>query len=336
MSLLMDVLRKFQFQKKRSPVHPALLKRKERKGGRVAPLVIGGLFLASAGIAYFITDLLASKVGPVPADVRVAKREMLVSAPKQEEPKEVPEPKSLTEETPKEEPRLKEDVEKPKVARLKPEEEIRKITEDLPQEVEENPPVKTQVRVVSPLEDTTTYLILADRYFREGDLEKSREYYEKAYSVLRTEEVANNLLVVCMRMGDQDCVRRVLVENSSEKVVYTYLIELSKAGFEEEAIKDAKRYTHIDRKGYIYFALGYAYETLGDYSRALENYRRAYRKNPHDPYIAYNYARLLDYMRRYREAYSVYKSLKEKNIDPKIKKLVEERFRILSMMGFGE
>ncbi|MDQ7039205.1 MAG: tetratricopeptide repeat protein [Aquificota bacterium] len=335
MSLLMDVLRRFQFQKRRSPVHPSLLKKKEVRGRRTAAVMVGGLFLVSAVTAYFITDLLASRMEPAYPEARVSVRKVTTPAPERKEPETPPRPEPSTEKVQEEEPRSEERVEKPRTARLKPAEEIRKITEDIPRRAEEKPPARPPVLTVPPPEDTTTYLILADRHFREGNLQKSREYYEKANSVLRTEEIANNLLVVCVRTGDQDCVRKILAETPSEMVVYTYLMELLKAGLRERAVEEAEGYIHLDRRGYILFALGYAYETLGDYGRALENYGKAYRKNPHDPYLAYNYARLLDHMRRYRDAYSVYNRLKDFVKDPKIKKLVEERVRVLRIMGFG-
>ncbi len=329
MSLLMDVLRKLQFQRRRPRVHPVLLKKKDTGSRRLLILLIAGVFLLSTGIAYYLTNIVASRItAGVPAPV-VQRPTDTTPPPRTSEPEQEPNPRP----EPREESTPPTELKEIRTVKVEPREEVKKITEDMEEKQERPKPMPA--RVIT-LEDPTTYLVMADRYFREGNLIKSREYYEKTYSLMKTQKVANNLIVVCVRLGDLACAERVIEENPQENLVYTYLMELSRVGRPAEVIELAKKYTHLDKKGALSFALGYAYEKLGDYAKALRNYKTAYAKDPYNPYFAYNYARLLDYTRSYREAYRIYSSLKNLDIDPRIKRSVEERLKLLRFLGFGE
>lgn len=325
MSLLLDVLRRFRTPRRRTSIPPALLKERTKKG-RKGLIFVGGAFGLSAVVAYFLTNQLLTgfqtpKIGRPAEQVVFSEPETIEELPSPEEQPVIEEPQ-------REEPVIKPEkaeVPKEKVAKVEPKEEIKKITED----------IKSKTPSVITLEDPTTYLLLADRHFREGNLPKSREYYEKAYSLRKSLKVANNLVVVAVRMGDLKRAEEIVEETKSEKVAYTYLIELSKQNLQEEAVKRGEKYSSLDKKGFISFALGYAYETLGEYGKALENYKRAYDKDPYNPYFAYNYARLLDYTGDYMSAFRIYSKLKGLELDPKIKRAVEERLRQLRAMGFG-
>jgi tetratricopeptide (TPR) repeat protein len=333
MSLLMDVLKRFQLRRRPSSVHPLLLKKKEKNRRKLLLPLMGILFILATGTAYLLTDFIASRIGPPApprkiqtASLKAPEPPRIPAEPVREEPPKPP-PEPVKEEVPQKE------IEQAKTAKVEPKEELRKVTEDIKEKPREigTPEVKVKV-----LEDPVTYLLLADRYFREGNLPKSKEYYLKAYSLRKTPKTANNLIVVCIRMGDLPCAEGVLEENPREDLVYTYLLELSRSGLQREAIRSSQKYLHLDREGFVSFATGYAYETLGDYESALKNYKTAYTKNPYNPYFAYNYARLLDYTRNYREAFRIYSTLKGLKIDPSIKRSVEERLKILKLMGFGE
>ena len=334
MSLLMDVLRRFHLQRRKFPVHPTLLKG-NRSRRRKAVLLVAVLAFGVSGVAaYFATSLIMTSVQPPPsipvqqAAMEAPKPEPKTPPPEQPKP---PEPKTTEvkqettqapkEETPKKEP------EPPKAAKLEPEEEVRKITRDI------EPRPKEPMVVVS--EDPVTYLIMADKFFREGNLPKSKEYYEKAYNIRKSLKTANNLIVVSTRIGDFRRSEEIIEHHKDEKLAYTYLMELINLGRQAQAIEVAKKYISMNTKGFISFALGYAYETMGDYKKALENYEAAYRKDPYNPYFAYNYARLLDYTRNYAEAVRIYRTLKDLEVDPKIKRSVEERLMQLRSMGLG-
>lgn len=137
-----------------------------------------------------------------------------------------------------------------------------------------------------------------------------------------------------MKLGLYEKARDLISRKKSEKLAYTYLLELARSGEVERAVREGEELKPMDKDGRLLFALGYTYETKGDINKALEYYRKAYRKNPGDPYVAVNYARLLEAMGDLKEAYRVYRNLNFANLDPSLKSLVEERLRYLRNLGF--
>jgi len=223
--------------------------------------------------------------------------------------------------------------------------------EPQPEPKEEKPPPKPEPRPALELKPETRpsvpqrakpqpkgsfakLVYLADRSFREGNLAESMKYYEQAFSIKEDRKVANNLIVIYTRLGLYDKARDLILKLKDENLAYAYLVELSRSGEYEKAVQEGRRLKDLDRRGKVYFALGYAHEMQGDLEMALKNYKAAYRKNPGDPYIAVNYARLLEATGDLREAFKVYSSLNFASLDPRLKSLVEGRLNYLRSLGF--
>ena len=324
MSLLMDLLKKLESQSPKTNVPPTLLKGRDKKSvSRRILILLAPLFLLGAVASYFATQSLLGEEG-----IKVVRREMPNTQPPKEEQllkvEEEPEvkakpPKKYTEEKPEESKPPAESAQTSK-------EEIRKLTEDI------GIKKKTEnKKAVAPM-NINTLLYLADRSYREGNLEKSREYYEKAFRLKEEERIANNLLVIYVRLGEYVKADALVRKFGSEELAYTYIMELSKKD-KRKALKVTERYLSLDRKGLIHFARGYIYEGEGDRERALEEYRKAYSRDRSNPYFGYNYARLLELNRRYREALKVYEELEKEELEPRIKSIVRERIRYLKFMG---
>ncbi len=332
------------------------------------------LFALSALGAYFVSDLILSRavqqdmgIERIVASVRVPEQEASEPEPIPQEEElpeeEVPEPtivrEAQTRTLPVEEKSEPEEVvaerkQEPEPVRVSKSTGVEKMVSDIvPEPVEEetvpeqeareeepeptptSPPPEPEPRKKPPPRESFSKLAyLADKSFRSGKLIDSMRYYEEALSVKEDIKVANNLVVVYVRLGLYEKARDLISRMGSEKLAYTYLIELSRSGDTERAIREGEELKGLDARGKVLFALGYAYELEGDILKALEHYRKAYRKNPGDPYIAVNYARLLEAMGNLREAYRVYRGLNFTGLDPKLKSLVEERLSHLRSLGF--
>ncbi len=186
----------------------------------------------------------------------------------------------------------------------------------------------------TPKESFEKLAYFADRSFKEGNLIDSMRYYEEALSVRDDTKVANNLVVVYVKLGLYEKARDLVLKTRNEKLAYTYIVELAKSGEVNRAVREGEELKGLDISGKLFFALGYAYEAMGDTGEALEYYRKAYKKNPGDPYVAVNYARMLEAVGNLREAYRVYRNLNFTNLDPKLKSLIKERLSYLRNLGF--
>ncbi|WP_457600140.1 tetratricopeptide repeat protein [Hydrogenivirga sp.] len=344
MSLLIDLLRKFRGESRRTSVHPLIMKgsSKGKPLNRKALFALIPLVGLSAVGGYILVQLLAGGVQPSPPEMRVVNKESVVFR----------EPSGWRKETPRDEKlvavesvggkekqaganryksvHVKEEVKvkEPIRANTREVDPVRKLTEELK-------PVKEESGVNrSPQMDFTTLLYLADRSFREGNLQKSAELYEKALNLRVTDSVINNLLVIYARLGRFKRAEELLRRHPKEELVYSYLVELSNSGENELALKASERFLPFDRQGYIHFARGYIYERLGEFSAALREFAKAYEKNPGNPYFAYNYARLLEVSGDYRKAYEVYSRLNTSKLEPNLRSIVLQRLRQLELIGF--
>ena len=371
MSLIIDILKKLEGKTKKTKVHPALLRRTAGVQDRKRYVFLGFsiLFALSALGAYFVSDLILSRA--VRQDTGIER--IVASMPRTEREESEPEPLHTEEELPEEEipePTIVKEAQ----TQAPPEEEVResqeaeaqrerepepirvskstgveKMVSDMVPESEEGPielgeeepepepapPPEPKPRAKPPPKESFSKLAyLADRSFRSGRLIDSMRYYEEALSVKKDIKVANNLVVVYVKLGLYEKARDLISSMGSERLAYTYLIELARSGYADKAIVEGEELKSLDARGKVLFALGYAYELERDLQKALEYYRKAHRKNPGDPYIAVNYARLLEAMGNLREAYRVYRSLNFTNLDPKLKSLVEERLSYLRNLGF--
>jgi len=332
MSLLIDVLRKFRDNNRKISVHPLIAKGKgsQEPLKKKAVLVLAPLVLISGLGAYFLTQLVVGGFEPAPVDIRY-REQLRAKLPQEPLPEKESVEETLIPVSENNLPSEPEPVQSP--TEIKVRQPVRSNVKEEPVEklVEELKEVK---KVSSSVIDINSLLYKADKSFREGDLRKSAELYEKVLSIKPTDSAVNNLLVVYARLGEFIKAERLLGEFPKEKFIYSYLIELSKNGHYERALKLSDKFLYLDKNGYLHFARGYIYEQLGDIGSALAEYRRAYQKSSSVPYFTYNYARLLEFTGRYREAYKLYESLNSTELEPNLKGIVEQRLRYLRLMGF--
>ena len=207
---------------------------------------------------------------------------------------------------------------------------VEKLVSDMKIEEQSSPKVSERAQQSS----FSKLAFLADRAFRNGNLFMSMEYYERALGIKQDTQVAKNLIVVYTRLGLFRRAMSLISMLREGDLAYTYLVELAASGEVERAMKEGERLKNLDRRGKVFFALGYIYEISGDIHRALLNYETAYRRNPTDQYISVNYARILERVGRLKEAYKVYTYLSSAATDPKIKLLASERTSYLRSLGF--
>ncbi len=342
MSLLMDVLRKFSGNKvkKSAFVYPSLLKSKEKFDvKRKTLLIIILLLLVSSSIAYIIaSQILLSETFYTSVDQSV--EETVLNLRKEDKRVEIKDVEANNEqEIPTQADDKKESVQDNYIASVnsKTETGMDKLIEDIDKNsknsITESKPKDEEKNNVASV-NYSNLVFLADSYFKKGNLIKSMEYYEQALSIKQDDRIINNLIVVYTRLNLFNKIESLLNKHYNELFVYTYIIELSKKNQFDKAIEVINRFIHRDFKGYIHFAAGYIYELIGNFKKALENYKQSYKKNPANPYFAINYARLLEFTGRVKDAYKVYVSLSSMNLEFRLKKIVKERLNYYKYMGF--
>ncbi len=215
-----------------------------------------------------------------------------------------------------------------KMSNVNPELEVGKIVKDVV-------PTGPQPQGTSFIPEYANSLYYGDYYFKKGELRRSMEFYEKAYSIRRSENVANNLITIYMRLGLRSKAQAILKNHPTEKIYYTYIMELANNFGTDEALEEIGSFIPSDRRGYLYFARGYLRERMGDIEGASKDYRTAYSKDPANPYFAFNHARMLERSGRLKEAYRVYLALNLQNLEPKIQDIVRDRLKELRSLGIG-
>ncbi len=322
MSLILDVLKRFESKGRSAKVHPSLLKKVEESRKRVY-VGLALLFLAVSALAYFLSGFVLDNL---PAG---GKRPLPVSrtaepTPTHDESRSTPPEPAVKNHGATTELKTARKVEEEKVLEEKRPRRVNKASERSVKKVIEDLRLPPPRKTVKPRENFAELAYLADLYFRKGDLLRSKEYYERALELEQNPKVKRNLVVVYVRLGLYERAG-ALARSSGEDLAYVFLVELARRGEVERAVRDGRELLKIDRSGKVFFSLGYLYEISGDTGEALKNYRIAYEKNPSNPYFALNYARLLEAFGDYEGAYRIYESIKDLSLKPEIKILVEER-----------
>ena len=224
-----------------------------------------------------------------------------------------------------------------KMSNVNPNLEMEKVIEDVVDSTK--PPLEegtSGIITTNILPELANSIYYGDFYFKRGDLKRSMEFYEKAYSIRQSPKIANNLVIIYLRLGLRSKANELLRKHGEEKLYYTYIIELAKNYGYEEALEEISALMGFDRKGYLYFARGYLREGSGDVMGAYKDYSQAYGRDPSNPYFAFNYARSLEQKGELREAYRIYKSLNLQTIEPKLKDIVRSRLKELRDLGLGK
>ncbi len=317
MSLLMDVLRKLRAEKRKGGVYPLLKSQRGRKIlTRKDVVVLGVLFTIAMSGTYTISELFLIEKTP---------EERGTAQPEKKEPPKEPEPVPSAEpETP-----TPSGITTPRRA-VEKREEVKEAGEESGSREPEKPPPREESRERSAERELRNLILTADRLFREGRLRESLSYYERAFALSPFRGIANNLLVVYARLGLHEKAESVLDEFADERLVYSYAVELSRAGYHRRALRITERFIHLDTEGFIHFARGYVLETMGRLSSALGSYRKAYESSPENPYFGVNYARLLEANGDLGTAYDLYLSLRDLELSPQLRSIVEERLSYLS------
>ena len=223
-----------------------------------------------------------------------------------------------------------------KMSNVNPNLEMEKVIEDVVDSTKAPLKGGTSGITTNILPEFANSVYYGDFYFKKGDLKRSMEFYEKAYSIRQDPKIANNLVIIYLRLGLRSKANELLKKHGEEKLYYTYIMELARNYGYEEALGEISALMGFDRRGYLYFARGYLREGSGDVMGAYKDYSQAYRKDPSNPYFAFNYARSLEQKGELREAYRIYKSLNLQTIEPKLKDIVRSRLKELRDLGLGK
>ncbi len=345
MSLLMDLLKKVGEKEKKPSVHPSVTKPPSRPHRRGFYLLVGvAMIIAGIGSYFLSTYLLEQVAVDVDYTERIseikqrAQERQLTAVQEQEQEQEeetleeeVAGVEGPSEEVVQEEPMEEKELVQAKMSQDTQKSEMQKIIGDIEEKKEVKP-----VKPFNPLGDYAVNIFYGDHYFKKGDLKKSLEFYEKAYSLRRSRKVANNLIVIYVRLGLLTKAEDLIKKDNDERLYYSYFLEVSRNLGPEEALEKIEKMKFNEKKGYISFAKGFILEKLGNVKEALESYEKAYKKDPSNPYFAYNYARLLDLSGNLKKAVVVYRMLNNQRLDPNLRSSVEKRLRELRSLGLGQ
>lgn len=353
MSLLIDVLRKFKGDSKRFSIYPALASSKQEGGGRGKILAFGIILLgvtASVG-SYFLVQMVLSPY-TTPGFRQVSRTMSDTESPPSPPPQEVTAPPTAQEEiSPKpneqgtqvkeksegeELPPTQKEIKQAESSQTDEDVALSKLTSDIePSEAEEKNFVEeSKVTEQIPDLDPTTLAVIANDLFKKGNYYKSALYYERSLSAKYDPKVVNNLLIVYTRLKDFSKAEELIDRYRSERLAYIYIMELANSGEPDYALEVSEKLMGYDRSGLVHFARAMILERTRKYKEALEEYSTAYQKNRHDPYLLYNYARMLESVGKLKEAYALYSQLRAYNLNNDMRKLVNSRIELFRRWGF--
>ncbi len=365
MSLLMDILKRIKQRREHLCIHPFFLKKtQQRKVSKPFVIAVSSAVLVFASTATFLItqkffwterNMYSGAVINKQENLEVAQGNLRISR-KPEEAETVKE-NAILQDTKKiyeelEENKIVEDIKKDKkeevierkeilqakASNLKEElvEEKLLITGNLEEDRKEKKETEkeaTEKKEEKPKKDIVGLLLKANQYFKQGDYFRSLKLYEEVFKVKKDVKIANNLIVLYVRTGLYEKAEEVLKEINDERLIYTLILELAKAGKTEKALRLAEKYEKKDENGLILFVTGYLHEKLKNYKKAFEYYRRAFEKNPSNPYIAFNYARMLELKGNIATAGNIYRVLALQSSDENIRKLAEQKVKYYKSIG---
>ena len=165
----------------------------------------------------------------------------------------------------------------------------------------------TKEKTLSPYEISQT-IVKADRAYKNGNDSMAMLYYEMLLNAnAATSKIKNNLCYLYGKRGAWFEAKKIIdKERYIPKLLYAYAygaLETNQPDF----IQSLGKYILMDRSGRLALLSGAYYEKRGDFNRALNYYRLAYKKNPSDVYNIFAYARALDLNKNYKKALQYYK-----------------------------
>ena len=153
------------------------------------------------------------------------------------------------------------------------------------------------VLYISFMERSAFYIILTNRYYKKGDLQKSLKWLKKAYLASKNKPGTAILYgYLLLKTGNVKESEEVFVDllnsnidkNSKMKAQSNYALVLWKKGQLEEGVKMLEEVFAHYKNTTIYGSLGYLLILTGDLNRALQFNKEAYEYNDSDPVILDN------------------------------------------------
>ncbi len=209
----------------------------------------------------------------------------------------------------------------------------------LKKETEKNIPKKaiSNFEIITPEKREkifNKYLLIADKYYLNGNTEKAIEYYEKAVYLKNDISVLNVLLNLYIEEGKINQVVKILTSSEviykNEDMISGLIVGMIDKGYVKEADRILSKAVLKDKNGYFLYAKGYLEEKKNNIKDALYFYGKAFEKNKFDPFISYSYGKLEEKNKNYDKAVRIYKTIIEKNPDHRLSKKLEKRLQNLT------
>ncbi len=171
-----------------------------------------------------------------------------------------------------------------------------------------------QVRVSKPVSASEarffSMLSQSQSYFESGKYDQALEFAAEAYKIKSTKEVAMNMAMLHVLLGDGIKATKVveLANIVEPNVIATLLIKLVD-GRDLRGAKVLVDYAaNLEDNGDIAFAAGYFYDTINEVPTAKEYYLKSMALAPMMPEVNFNYARLAEVEGRYEDAVKYYEA----------------------------
>ena len=319
MSLLIDALNKIKGGKKGKPVPPGLKKNRKNNNKSLLLLALFTAVLSAAAAALFIfQDRLLQEDGNILSEIKTQKL-----------PEKIPEtPVKPEEETVKTEKNMKDEtLSKSHQKTIKTSEEKQLEKKPEPEIKQTQPKKKEEKKPSSYL--YSTYISLGNKYLERKDYQKSLYYYKKAYKINPSQKLLKNIIILQIYTGKKDTALTQLrkIKNPQHiSQILTFLIQNGEIDFVRDFLDKEKE----DSSGYLSYTRGILEEKSGNTEKAFIYYRKAFEKNPYDPYIAYAYARILEIKGLPEKAVQVYKHINKISFsDNNLRKIIQERIKLL-------
>ena len=322
MSLLIDTLNKMKGGKKGKPVPPNLKKNK-KKDSKTVLILLTFIFVLSA-----LTIFLY-----VYQEKLLQEEQNILSEIKKENQK-------LTEQIPEVAVKSKEDKneinnhQNEKILAKPQQKDIQKPEKIQETKISERKMKRSEQEITKKSKNSSsymysTYISLGNQYLEKLNYTKSLFYYKKAYSINPSEKLMKNILILQIYTGEKKKALTNLKKIRDARYLSQILIFLIENG-EINLVKKFLKNKTEDRTGYLSYTKGILEEKSGNIEKAYIYYKKAFEKNPYDPYIAYAYARILEMKDLPEKAVQVYKQINKIPFsDNNLKKIVQERIKLL-------
>jgi len=162
----------------------------------------------------------------------------------------------------------------------------------------------------------------ANLFFKNQDYLKALNEYKKIYKYNKNKQVLINIAYIYGIVNQKKEFINFL-KNKSNKEILIYAFSLGEIKYNNLSKKFLLRNLKYSKKGYLNILLGFLYEKENKIKLALNQYKKAFNKNPYNKYFIYLYARGLDLNKKYKKALIYYKKIM--NCDDLICKYSKER-----------